>query len=878
MILKLLDNAKTLTQLALDTSEGLGRLSEVTYAKVTEERNGPFTLEFRIPITAKHYGELVRGSIVLAKPNTYDDPQMFRVSRVTKPMNGLVTCYANHITYDLNKTSVSPFQATGATLACTMLKSYMTGGADFDISTDIVNATSVFTNKIPQSFRALLGGQAGSMLDVFGGEYYWDGLTVRLLASRGADRGVELRYGKNLIDLKQEENIDTMYTAVVPFVKMSEEEQAVIGDMQTMVVSSNPRILNLDLTSYFSSDQTVTKEMVEARAQAYIEANDLTSPRINLTVSFVNLADTEEYKDVQMLEQVRLCDEVTVIFERLGVNAKAKVIKTVYDVLAEKYDTIELGNARTNLAQTIVSIEQGADGILEEAEGFTDRAVRHATQVITGGLGGYVVIAQNTDGQPEEILFMDNLDKTQAVKVLRINKNGIGFSSTGYNGPYTNAWTIDGQLVADFITTGNLNANLIKVGTISDAQAKNFWNMVTGDFRLAGSTEVGTGGDTLSSIDSTAKAKKRNFTAQPVPPYDVGDLWCEGVNGDILTCVTARTSSESFNAADWEKKNKYTDDSALTTFLQGTYASDKTAMEGLIDGKAETWYGSTDPAANWSATEKPKHAGDLWYKTTDQTTWRYTGSAWEEQEAPKEVFDAIDGKAQVFTSQPAPPYAVGDLWFNSTTSDIMTCITARASGSYTASDWQKRNKYTDDTAVSNLDNSLDQSGVFNRLTSNGTIQGIYMENGQLYINANYIKSGTLVLGGSNNQNGVLRINNASGTQIGKWDKDGIDINGGKIRTYNGNAWLEISSAEMKGGYTGYSGQAECDLALTLNYSGSRKGAGCLYHSSGYVWMEGSRCFIIGSLHIGDSWGGGTWTGYTGTISGVGYFKNGILTT
>ena len=168
--------------------------------------------------------------------------------------------------------------------------------------------------------------------------------------------------------------------------------------------------------------------------------------------------------------------------------------------------------------------------------------------------------------------------------------------------------------------------------------------------------------------------------------------------------------------------------------------------------------------------------------------------------------------------------------------------------------------------------------MFNRLTNNGALQGIYMDGGQLYINATYIKSGTLVLGGNNNASGTLRINNASGTQIGKWDKDGIDIQGGTFRETNGSAWLEMSSAELKGGYTGYSGQAECDLATTLNYSGSRKGAAALYHSNGYAWMEASRCFIIGSLHIGDSWGGGTWTGYTGTISGVGYFKNGLLTT
>ena len=680
MIPKLLDNSKTLSQLALDQSEGLGRLSEATSAKVTEERNGQFVLELKLPITAKHYQDIVRGSIVLAKPNTYEDPQMFRISKSSKPINGVVTFTANHITYDLNKTSVAPFTAVGAALACAELKSNMTGGSDFSISTDITNNTSRFTNKMPQSFRALLGGQAGSMLDVFGGEYRWDNLDVHLLAHRGADRGVVIRYGKNLTDLKQEESIDSMYTAVMPFVKMSEADDAIVGDLQTMIVSSNPRILNLDLTSDFNGQSTPTKAQINARAQSYIEANDLTSPRINLTVSFVNLADTEEYKNIQMIEQIRLCDEVTVVFEKLGVNAKAKVIKTVFDVLSEKYISIELGNARTNIAQTLVEISEA----VTDSEGYTDRAVARATQLITGGLGGYVVIGQNADGQPEEILIMDNLNKTLAVNVIRINKNGIGFSTTGYAGTYTNAWTIDGQLVADFIKTGNLNANLLTVGTIADDDTTNYWNLETGELKITGDALVG---------------------AKTLDTY-VGDV----------------------------------------------------------------------------------------------------------------VDDAID----------------------------------------------------------DFDEDLDQAEVFKRLTNNGAIQGLYMENNQLYINAAYIKSGTLVLGGLNNQNGILRINNASGTQIGKWDKDGIDIEAGRIRQTNNTAWLEISSAQMTGGYTNYNGTARCDLTTTINYDGTRLGAASLSHSSGYASIQGpSSVFIIGSeLQVGYSWSGGVWTGISGTVNGI-KFVNGI---
>jgi len=193
--------------------------------------------------------------------------------------------------------------------------------------------------------------------------------------------------------------------------------------------------------------------------------------------------------------------------------------------------------------------------------------------------------------------------------------------------------------------------------------------------------------------------KAQIFTSQPTPPYSVGDLWCVGTTGDILTCIRSR-SSGSYVASDWEKRNKYTDDSALTTFISGTYSSDKTSLQSQIDGKAETWYQSSDPSTAWTTSAlKNAHKGDLWYKTTDGTTWFWNGTQWVQENVPNEVFDKIDGKAQVFTSQPVPPYDVGDIWFVGTTGDIMTCVNARTSGNYVANDWQKRNKYTDDSAL-----------------------------------------------------------------------------------------------------------------------------------------------------------------------------------
>lgn len=201
--------------------------------------------------------------------------------------------------------------------------------------------------------------------------------------------------------------------------------------------------------------------------------------------------------------------------------------------------------------------------------------------------------------------------------------------------------------------------------------------------------------------------KAQIFVVQPTPPYNIGDTWFTGTT--ILVCNTARNSGV-FVSSDWTKKDNYTDDSALYDFIEGDYAKTIEEIQAQTDQKAETWYQSTDPSSNWTTDEKAGHAGDLWYNTTEQKTYIYNGSAWDETKStpPDEVFDSIDGKAQIFVSTPAPPYSVGDLWFDSASSDIMTCIYSRESGNFNAGDWQKRNKYTDDSYAQEINAELNE--------------------------------------------------------------------------------------------------------------------------------------------------------------------------
>lgn len=298
--------------------------------------------------------------------------------------------------------------------------------------------------------------------------------------------------------------------------------------------------------------------------------------------------------------------------------------------------------------------------------------------------------------------------------------------------------------------------------------------------------------DAADALD-TADSKRRVFVSTPQPPYEIGDLWVQGSNGDIMRCQTSRTSG-SYSSYDWVKASKYTDDTALNTFINGEFKQQIEALEQQADKKAETWYQSTDPSYSWSTSEmKTEHIGDMWYNTGTQRYYRWNGSSWVELtiQPPSSVFDSIDGKAQIFVSQPKPPYHKGDLWATSTQNgqaEIKICIYERESGYYSASDWIDT-KYVDisdvNGAINKYDTSLDQTEVFNKLTNGGQNQGIYLQNGMLYINANYILAGTLA-GKYINAKGISVKNIYNQTTFSIDDSGNVNINASTF-SLSGNA-------------------------------------------------------------------------------------------
>lgn len=467
------------------TTQGLGALSDAISCIVTEERNGLYELEMQYPQSGIHFSEIQNRCIIYAIPSPYREAQPFRVYRITRPINGIATIYAQHISYDLAGIPVNPFTAGSAAEALSGMASHAAVESPFSFWTD-KSTTANFSVLVPSASRSVLGGVEGSILDVYGGEYLFDKFLVRLYNQRGNDNGVVIRYGKNLTDVEQDANISSVATGVLPY-WVGAEGELVQGNIVNVDGTFDfVRIMTIDFSSDFENQPTASE--LETRAMQYIKSNKIGVPSVSISVSFVQLEQTEEYKDLALLEKCDLCDTVTVQFEALGINAKAEIVRIITDVLLERYESVEVGDIRANIAYTIADQQQK----IEKAPTTSamQKAINNATNWLTSA-DGYVIAVKDDNGTWKEILFLDTPSAETAKNVLRINTNGIGFSTNGVNGPYRNAWTIDGSLVADFITTGVLTANLIKAGVLQSLNGASSINMETGEANLTGNGTFG---------------------------------------------------------------------------------------------------------------------------------------------------------------------------------------------------------------------------------------------------------------------------------------------------------------------------------------------------------------------------------------------------
>ena len=443
------------------SKNGYGFLTDCIEAKVDESLNGDYVLNITYPLNGKLNEYLIEDNII--KCSVGDSEQLFRIQRVSKDFNE-IQVYALHITYDLLNNMLENTAPTN--LSCqafgTWILEHTQFETPFEFESDISSSASArYVRKNP--IEAIMSDDDNSMLNKFGGEIERDNFTIKLLQSRGQNRGVKLILGKNITEIQTIVDITSMFTKIMPIgydglmIPEKYVDSPLINNYPT------PRITKVEFSDIkFDPDSTeegVYTNIEDAytalrnAARALFTAG-IDKPKITIKVDWLELSKTEEYKNQYAdLEKVRLGDTLTA--QILGFDYTTKCTKTTYNVLTDMFEKFEIGTIQKTIANTINQTEKKVEEV--NPSSILSEAKQDATNLINGALGGYIYL----DYETGNLYIMDTDNPQTAQKVWRWNLNGLGYSSTGINGTYGIAMTMDGQIVADFITTGTLSTSVI---------------------------------------------------------------------------------------------------------------------------------------------------------------------------------------------------------------------------------------------------------------------------------------------------------------------------------------------------------------------------------------------------------------------------------
>lgn len=466
------------------STNGIGKLCDALSCFVTEKRNGSYELKLGYPSDGIHAEDLVEGNIILAKPAERTTAQPFRIYKITTPLTGLLEINARHIQYQENFITVSPFSAVGSQAAMAAISSHVTTACPFSFWTDI-DSSATFTITSPATVRGCLGGMDGSLLDTYGGEYEWDMYTAKLHGHRGADHGVKIVYGKNLIDFKMERNIENMITGVHPYWKHSED--GTLKELPEKVVTVEgerhyEKISVLDCTSQF--EEAPTDEQLRNYVKSYLKNTSLTEPDIDIKIDFAQLWQLPGYADIAEAERVSLCDTVHVYISKLGIEVSCKVTETEYDVLLERYKSITLSNAAVYSRNS--SLTGALGSMRDEAQIATEAINRVETQVtdvrtltvqqeyfnnLASGLFGlHYSSGLETDGST--IRYAHTSERIEdSAYAWKSGINGF-FISTDGGQTWRHGWDTEDKVVKTAVEAVGVNANILGSGTLRTALVK----------------------------------------------------------------------------------------------------------------------------------------------------------------------------------------------------------------------------------------------------------------------------------------------------------------------------------------------------------------------------------------------------------------------
>ena len=473
------------TATAWDTN-GLGALSDCISCVVEETLNGPFELEMQYRLNGLHYADITLRSIILAKPNPTARPQPFRVYKISRPINGVVTINAQHLSYDLSGIVIEPFNAPSLASALEGMKTNTVTENPFEYETD-KTVISDFVVSYPSSARSLVAGQRGSLLDTYGGELEFDRYQVKLLSHRGKDNGVTIRYGKNMTDVSQEEDGSGVYTGVYPYWYSEEEGSADLGSSYVPVEGEFDftRILLLDLTEEFENKPTA--EELTQKAQEYISNHDPGVPTISTTVSW--------YQSKDFVENVNLGDVVGVYFSRLGISAKAKIVKTRYNALQDRFESVDIGSVRSSIAGTIVSMDQGVSSVTQYTVTETRRITKEMEMTADSLRSAISDSAQNTTQliQQSQAIIMEALQEYATTGDLEQLRSSM----------QSRFEILAGQIEASFTSISETVSDL-------DGETTRQFSEIHSFIRLMAQTSTVNGGIVIGESTSQIKLKLEN--------------------------------------------------------------------------------------------------------------------------------------------------------------------------------------------------------------------------------------------------------------------------------------------------------------------------------------------------------------------------------
>lgn len=333
-------------------SNGLGRLRDCISCIVTEERNGIYECDFEYPITGAHYDEIKVGRIIGVTHDESGDIEPFDIVSYSRPIDGIVTLHCTHISYRLSYVTIVTHNINSLAQAFAIFEAVMPDGYPFTFWTDKTSSGRLgCSSEIPSSIKSKLGGMQGSVLDSYGGEYEWDKWTVKLWSARGQVRDFTIRYGVNMLDYNEELNIEGTFSRCFPYWTDGTIVYTIgTVDSNGSTITGRKESVPLDLSDKFES-QPSESELRQA-AIAYMNGNNTFLPSQNIHVEFARLQDIG-YENLGSLLECNLCDTITVVFPDYNGSAQYKIVKTVWDVLADRYESMELGDLSVTLSEAL---------------------------------------------------------------------------------------------------------------------------------------------------------------------------------------------------------------------------------------------------------------------------------------------------------------------------------------------------------------------------------------------------------------------------------------------------------------------------------------------------------------------------------------------